>query len=82
MCLGIPMKILKINGFNAECEARGVQREVSLMLLGEGEVELGDFVMVHVGFAIQKMSAEEAASTWEIFDEMLALEDHHGGPVS
>jgi len=74
MCLGIPMQIVEINGFNARCEAKGVEREVSLFMLQHETMGVGDFVMVHVGYAIQKMTQEEAKSTWELLDEMLALE--------
>ena len=73
MCLGIPMKIMEIDGYNARCEAKGVEREVSLFLLQDATIEVGDFVMVHVGYAIQKMSEEEARSAWDLYDEMLAL---------
>lgn len=72
MCLGIPMQIIEIDGFNALCEAKGVRREASLYLLQGEEVALGDFVMVHVGYAIQKMSESDARSAWELHDEMLA----------
>jgi hydrogenase expression/formation protein HypC len=72
MCLGIPMQIIDIDGFNALCEAKGVRREASLYLLQGEEVALGDFVMVHVGYAIQKMSESDARSAWELHDEVLA----------
>lgn len=71
MCLGIPMEIRAIEGFNARCEAKGVERDVSLFMLQHEELAPGDFVVVHVGYAIQKVTAEEAASAWEIYDEML-----------
>lgn len=73
MCLGIPMQIVEINGFNARCAAKGVERDVSLFMMQHEPVTVGDFVMVHVGYAIQKMSEAEALSTWELFDEMLQL---------
>jgi len=75
MCLAIPMQILEVDGFNARCEAKGVEREVSLFMLQDQSVEPGEFVMVHVGYAIQKVSAEDARSSWELFDQMLAAED-------
>lgn len=75
MCLGIAMQVVAVNGYNARCEAKGVQREVSLFLLQEEPVQPGDHVLVHVGYAIQKISAQEARSTWEALDELLALED-------
>jgi len=75
MCLGVPMRIVEIDGFKARCEARGIERQASLFLLQHENVQVGDMVMIHVGNAIQKMSEEEALSAWEIYDEMLALED-------
>lgn len=69
------MQIKEINGFNARCEAKGVEREVNLFMLGEDEVQAGDYVMVHVGYALQKMTEQEARSAWELYDEMLAAEN-------
>jgi hydrogenase expression/formation protein HypC len=74
MCLGIPMQIKSIDRYLARCEAKGVERDVNLFMLHEDEVDVGDFVMVHIGYAIQKMTEQEARSAWEIYDEMLALE--------
>lgn len=71
MCLGIPMQITAINGFNARCNAKGVEREVSLFMLQHEELQAGDYVMVHVGYALQKMTEHEAASTWELLDQIL-----------
>jgi hydrogenase expression/formation protein HypC len=74
MCLGIPMQIVAIDGYNARCTAKGVMREVSLFMLQDEPISVDDFVMVHVGYALQKMSEQEARSTWELLDEMLAGE--------
>lgn len=74
MCLAIPMQITEINGFNARCEAKGVERDVSLFMLQDESLQLGDFVMVHIGYAIQKVLPEEARSAWELYDEMFARE--------
>lgn len=74
MCLGIPMQVVSVNGFLARCEAKGVQRDVSLFMLQDEPVGIGEFVMVHVGYAIQKMTEQEARSAWEIYDLMLANE--------
>ncbi len=74
MCLAIPMKILSVDGLTARCEAKGVQRDVSLFMLHDLNLALGDYVLVHVGYAIQKVSAEEAESTWALFDELLQSE--------
>lgn len=71
MCLAVPMQIESIDGFQCTCVARGVQREVSLFLLQSEDLVPGDHVLVHVGYAIQKVSAEDAAGSWELFDEIL-----------
>lgn len=74
MCLGIPMQIKEINGFIAQCEAKGVQREVNLFMMQEEQLNIADFVVVHVGYAIQKISEQEAETAWELYDQMLAAE--------
>lgn len=76
MCLGIAMQVVKIDGYNAVCEAKGVQRDVSLFTLQDESIAVGDYVMVHVGYAIQKMTEQEARSVWELLDELLAAEDN------
>ena len=75
MCLGIPMQVLEINGYNARCSAKGVERDVNLFMIQDQPVADGDFVMVHVGYAIQKMTEEEARTAWEVYDEMLGAMD-------
>lgn len=74
MCLGIPMEIRRIDGFVARCEAKGVARDVSLFMLQDESLKPGDYVVVHVGYAIQKITPQEARSAWELYDEMLAGE--------
>lgn len=74
MCLGIPMQIVAIDGYTARCAAKGVERDASLFLLQGEPVAVGDYVMIHVGYAIQKMSEQEAHSAWELFDRILAAE--------
>jgi hydrogenase expression/formation protein HypC len=81
MCLGIPMQIVTIDGYNARCTAKGVMREVSLFMLQDETVAVDDFVMVHVGYALQKMSAQEARSTWELLDELVAAEGLDSEPA-
>lgn len=75
MCLAIPMQIVEIDGFNARCEAKGVEREVSLFMMQDQGIAVGDFVMVHVGYAIQKVTPQEARSTWELIDQVLDEQD-------
>lgn len=74
MCLAVPMQIKSIDDFQCVCRARGIEREVSLFMLQGEDVAPGDFVLVHVGYAIQKVSEEQAASSWELFDEILAAD--------
>jgi len=74
MCLGIPMKILSIDGLLARCEAKGIEREANLMMLEHENLTIGDFVVLHLGYAMNKISAEEAAMAWDIYDQMLAAE--------
>lgn len=74
MCLGIPMQVTVIDRFIARCNAKGVERDVNLFLMQGEDIAPGDFVMVHVGYAIQKMTEQEARSAWEVYDEMLAAE--------
>jgi hydrogenase expression/formation protein HypC len=74
MCLGIPMQVVAIDGYLALCSAKGVERDVSLFLLQENRPAIGEFVMVHVGYAIQMMTPLEARSAWELYDQVLAAE--------
>lgn len=74
MCLAVPMKITEIDGFVCTCEARGIEREVSLFMMRDDGLEVGDNILVHVGYAIQKVSEQEAAESWQLFDQMLAAE--------
>ena len=74
MCLGIPMQIIDINGFVARCEAKGIERDVSLFMMQDEPLAVDDFVVVHVGYAIQKITRQEAQTAWELYDQMLAPE--------
>lgn len=71
MCLAIPMQVKSIDEFQCRCEARGIERQVSLFMMQDEDVSPGDFVLVHVGYAIQKISAADAAESWQLFDEVL-----------
>ncbi|MGA8203194.1 MAG: HypC/HybG/HupF family hydrogenase formation chaperone [Woeseiaceae bacterium] len=75
MCLAVPMQIKAIDGFQCVCAARGIEREVSLFMLQDEALSPGDHVLVHVGYAIQKVSEAEAADAWALFDEILAETD-------
>ena len=71
MCLAIPMQIIESDGQTACCvSSGGIRREVSLYLLAPGAVAPGDFVIVHVGYAIEKIVACEAQTIWQLHGEM------------
>jgi hydrogenase expression/formation protein HypC len=74
MCLGVPMKIISRDGDNIVAEVDGVQKEASIMLLGE-EVTVGDYVIVHAGFAISRLDEEYAVETIRMMKEIYSPED-------
>lgn len=76
MCLGIPMQIRSIEGFVARCEAKGIERDVSLFMMQEEELAPGDHIVVHVGYAIQKISPQDARTAWDLYDQMLQAGSH------
>jgi hydrogenase expression/formation protein HypC len=71
MCLAVPVRIDKIEGVMAEVELGGVRRSVSLMLTPEAHV--GNYVLVHAGYAIGVVDEEEAKETLRLLGEMAAL---------
>ncbi|MCK5419529.1 MAG: HypC/HybG/HupF family hydrogenase formation chaperone [Desulfobacterales bacterium] len=73
MCLAIPSKITKINNNMATINVAGVQREASLLLLEDARV--GDYVIVHAGFAIQKLDESAAQETLDLLREAIAAVD-------
>lgn len=68
MCLAIPMKITKIDGLTATGEAGGILQDIRIDFLED--VKSGDYVMVHAGFAIQKMTEQEALENLELLEEI------------
>jgi hydrogenase expression/formation protein HypC len=77
MCLGIPSKIISIENLKATIDVYGAQRDISLMLL-ENEVKVGDYVIVHAGFAIQKLQEDVAKETLGYFNQYLEALDAEG----
>jgi len=75
MCLGIPSKIVSINGDMAVVSVGGTEYEASIQLLDD--VKTGDYVLVHTGFAIQIISEEKAVETLKLFKEMNDTERHN-----
>ena len=74
MCLGVPMKIISREGDDIVAEIDGVQKEANVMLLGE-DVAIGDYVIVHAGFAISKLDEEYAEETLRMMKEIFSPED-------
>jgi hydrogenase expression/formation protein HypC len=73
MCLAVPAEVKEINGHEALLDyGGGVRRKANISLL-EG-IKVGDYVMVHVGFAIQKLEKEEALETLKLWEEILREE--------
>jgi hydrogenase expression/formation protein HypC len=67
------MQVVEIDGWRARCRAKGgVEREVNLFLLRHEPLAPGDYVMVHVGYAIQKVSEAMARTAWETDEAMRA----------
>jgi hydrogenase expression/formation protein HypC len=81
MCLAFPMCIASIDGLSATCAARGSERAVSLWLLQDEPLAVGDWVLVHLNRAIQRISAAEAQAAWLLFDELLAELPEHPLPA-
>ena len=75
MCVGVPMQIVEIQYPTGIAEAKGVKREIGLQLIPEDSIDIGDYVIVHVGFAIEKVDKERAAEIWEALEEVLAMID-------
>lgn len=71
MCIAVPSKIIAIDDLMATIDVQGARRQVSLMLLPE-PAEVGDYVLVHAGYAIQRLDPEAGVETLALFKEILA----------
>jgi hydrogenase expression/formation protein HypC len=71
MCLAIPAKIIEINNLMATIDMEGTQREASLLLLEDAKI--GEYVIVHAGFAIHKIDEEEAMASLKVLRELAAM---------
>jgi len=80
MCLAIPSRIIEINDTLGTIDVAGITREASLMLLEDPKV--GDYVIVHAGFAIQKLDEEAALESIAFLREAVALADEAEDPFS
>jgi len=71
MCLAIPALVKSVEGLEADVEIGGVSRRASIMLTPE--VEVGDYVLLHTGYAISTIDESEAIETLEMFREIAEL---------
>lgn len=67
MCLGIPAKINKISGERAEISIGGIKKEIALDILDE-DIAVGDYIIVHSGFALKKIDEEECENTLKLLE--------------
>ena len=77
MCLSIPSRVTKIDKETntATVDTMGVSREASLDLMEEGNIEVGDYVLLHIGFIMNKIDKEDAISSLEAYEEVLKIMD-------
>ena len=77
MCLSIPSKVVKISEDKTVCtvDTMGVQRDASLLMMGEDGVKIGDFVLLHIGFVMEKIDEKEALLSIETYKEILEKMD-------
>lgn len=75
MCLGFPGKIEKLDGIVALIDVAGTKREISMLYLMDEDINVGDWVEVHAGFAISKMDAEKAEETLEFLLDYTSQDD-------
>jgi len=73
MCLAVPVQVVSIEGSEADVELSGVKRRVSVMLTPD--VKVGDYVLLHTGYAISVIDEAEALETLKLFEEMIKLEE-------
>lgn len=81
MCLAIPLRVVSIQGEMAVGEVGGVERDISIVLTPD--VKIGDYVVVHAGFAIQKVDEAEARENLRLLEKMVeAVEKQREGRVT
>ena len=73
MCLAVPMQIVSLDGEMAVCELDNVRREASMAMIENPK--LGDYVLIHAGFAIEKLNEKEAEENLGLFRDMIARGD-------
>ena len=80
MCLGVPGRIVEVNELSASVDFWGVKRKVRLETVDE-PVQVGDYVLVHVGFAIRRIPPEQIAETLDLYNQLIAAMNHGGADL-
>jgi hydrogenase expression/formation protein HypC len=82
MCLGVPGRIVEVDGLTAKVDFWGVKKRIRLETV-DGPVKAGDYVLVHVGFALRKIPEEQVAETLSLYDELVrtAAKDLMAGDI-
>ena len=77
MCLSIPSKVVKISEDKSSCtvDTMGVERDASLMMMEDDTVQIGDFVLLHIGFVMNKIDEISAQESLDTYREILSLLD-------
>jgi hydrogenase expression/formation protein HypC len=74
MCLGVPGRVIEVNGLMATVDFWGVRKEIRLEVVDE-PVQPGDYILNHVGYAIRRIPAEEIGATLALYEELLMRAD-------
>lgn len=78
MCLALPAQLTKfLQDGRALVNIGGIEKEISLALLNENDLKIGDYVIIHVGYALTRLKEEEALKTLNLFAEMEAMNEIH-----
>jgi len=75
MCLSIPSKVVKVSEDKTMCtvDTMGVQRDANLMMMEDGDVKVGDYVLLHIGFVMNKIDKDKALKSIETYREILEV---------
>jgi len=77
MCLSIPSKVVKVSDDKTMCtvDTMGVQRDANLMMMEDDDVNVGDYVLLHIGFVMNKIDETEALASIDTYKDILELMD-------
>jgi hydrogenase expression/formation protein HypC len=78
MCLSIPSKVIKISDDKTMCsvDTMGVKRDANLMMMDDNDIAIGDYVLLHIGFVMNKIDEKEALSSIKTYQEILQTLDN------